>query len=115
MTPTFGPRRGELQSGTLIRRRASLPSDTPNNPTDYFSRKGQAEARNPELMAHTDREQRILADAAWKEIEANFDAWVDPFGEGADEGVNSKEGMWAAILGVVAEMGEILGNDGGGV
>lgn len=64
-------------------------------------------------MAHTDREQRILADAAWKEIEANFDAWADRFGEGAEEGI-SNEGLWAAILGVVAEMEDIMGNDCGG-
>lgn len=116
LSPTFGPRQGELQSGTLSRRRASLPSDTPNNPADYSpgeSGKSEVETRNPALMAHTEREQRILADAAWKEIEANFEAWVDRFGEGV-EGATSKEGLWAAILGVVAEMGDIMGNDCGG-
>ncbi|PVI03198.1 hypothetical protein DM02DRAFT_265231 [Periconia macrospinosa] len=115
LSPTFGPRRGEIPSGTLERRRASLPTNqfdpstypTFEQPSEDLGHDTKAR-QNIQSMADwgTGGEKRILWEAAWKEIEGNFEDYFGRF-SGDDGG---KESLWDRILDVSARIQDIERN-----
>lgn len=115
LSPTFGPRRGEVPSGTMERRRASLPSNcynpstcaTPKNLADGGERNKEDAHKHDHMdigVGQGSVEKRILWDAAWRQIEGNFEEYVGRFDGDVDGG---KQLVWDQILALVKQIHEI--------
>ncbi|KAF2277387.1 uncharacterized protein EI97DRAFT_289738 [Westerdykella ornata] len=104
LSPTFGPRRFDLFSGTVSRRRSLPPSSSRafSNSSSADNRKGTDERKS--LLK--DWERRILWEAAWKEIERNLDRYVDRFagtGDGKETVRRNNEDIWEELVDLKVE------------
>ncbi|KAF2020004.1 hypothetical protein BU24DRAFT_131145 [Aaosphaeria arxii CBS 175.79] len=83
-SPTFGPRMGQLPSGTVYRRRCSLPANVPANPHPAGI---EAELQRSQAALRTNQEKRMQWEAAWAWVEHNLEDCVQHI---ADDGNKSK-------------------------
>ncbi|KAF2645703.1 hypothetical protein P280DRAFT_127878 [Massarina eburnea CBS 473.64] len=108
LSPTFGPRRGLIPSGTTDRRRSSVPEAQAAKGVNNEA-EGDRAATAMSSLALTvgvdedtsrNREKRVLWEAAWKEIEGHFEEYVGRFGVGEGEGrdAEGKENLWGMLV-----------------
>jgi len=110
LSPTFGPRKGVVLSGTVERRR-SMPCNllTNQNKSEsdvHISRLHRSGHPANEIR---DTEQRILWEAAWIEIEKNLDVYVDKFTQARPQNsvINTVEEVWTEIVILMDEKREL--------
>ncbi|KAF1950168.1 hypothetical protein CC80DRAFT_246243 [Byssothecium circinans] len=117
LSPTFGPRRGLIPSGTVARRCSSIPFNEciPDNQAPGSAENAAGALADTTAPVSTDditpalningalgseinplKERRVLWEAAWKEIEAHFEEYVGRFGNGCDG--EGKEGLWRLLV-----------------
>ncbi|KAF2866251.1 hypothetical protein BDV95DRAFT_598896 [Massariosphaeria phaeospora] len=107
-SPTFGPRRFHAFSGTVARRRsfqqgaAGSPVEGVEGGVWHVGRDVGVRGCRSHSMSERERglEQRILWEAAWKEIEARLEEYVDRFGGVGDAEMNRKgnQELWMELF-----------------
>lgn len=119
LSPTFGPRRGHVQIGTLERRRASVPANvymsqnrTPTSPA--CAKRPPYSASLPAgshclVKSSWEAEQRILWEAAWTEIERNLEAYARRFEDGnSDLDERDNDDVWRELVNLRNDKMEVL-------
>lgn len=120
LSPTFGPRKGVVPSGTLKRRRTSVPiagwlcDETPSTFLSQDHRPPQPSTNpgpDPEFQgvsANAKTEDRIIWEAAWTEIEKNMDNYMGKFMDARTCGRNGEnQELWKQLIGLRLEKIEL--------
>ncbi|PSN61971.1 hypothetical protein BS50DRAFT_134424 [Corynespora cassiicola Philippines] len=117
LTPTFGPRRGLVISGTTARRRSSaqftaLPPQDAAQAAEldfssaYFFAPKARDARPAMEAVEYVPQRRAVWEAEWAQIEGRLEDWADRFAEGVE---GSKAELWRELVRLRVEKGEVLG------
>ncbi|KAF2121374.1 hypothetical protein BDV96DRAFT_210887 [Lophiotrema nucula] len=110
LSPSFGPRRGEMLSGTVLRRR-SIPPQSPHASQPAHVRRTSAISKEEALrLTREDRHKRVQFEAAWKEIEAHLDEYIGKFGLDAEDIVGGKQktAIWEILISCREEADELV-------
>ncbi|KAF2263337.1 hypothetical protein CC78DRAFT_581621 [Lojkania enalia] len=98
LSPTFGPRRGALLTGTVNRRRS-----IPHSPIHNLRNGNNIETKSLVLR---DWEKRVLWESAWIHIEEHLEEYAGRFGV-IDEG-REKENVWEELVGLRVEGSKLI-------
>ncbi|KAH7130451.1 hypothetical protein B0J11DRAFT_577984 [Dendryphion nanum] len=98
LSPTFGPRKGHIPTGTVARRRSlsqAVPRDT------HTASAANAEGGSSDGMRGDEFQRRLQWEAAWVWIERNLEEYVRKFeGKDGDEG---RKDVWEELIRVMGE------------
>ncbi|KAF2742267.1 hypothetical protein M011DRAFT_292386 [Sporormia fimetaria CBS 119925] len=97
LTPTFGPRRFDMFTGTVARRRSLPPVDAPLMPSPVTP----VALKRSHYEGSKSSEKRIQWEAAWVEFERNLEAYVEKFGSGLDGRYgfrNENQRLWEELV-----------------